>query len=117
MRQSVYILGAGASKDFGLPLGVEIFDCAYKLSKLKDKSGATNELATVLGDVERYMGEIFTNLPKDKMDYPPLEEILTFLWDCRNAETTTLKAKDRVPSSHIRIAQKGSFPFSQGCLG
>jgi hypothetical protein len=87
MTNNVYIFGAGASKDFGLPLGVEIFDCAHGLSNLGEYSIETKALATVLADVDRYMLEIFTNLPKDKLRYPPLEEVLTFLWDCKNSET------------------------------
>jgi hypothetical protein len=87
MTNAVYVFGAGASKDFGLPIGVELFDCALELSRLGDDSVETKELATLLADVDRYMRQIFTNLPKNKLAYPPLEEVLTFLWDCRNSDT------------------------------
>jgi hypothetical protein len=33
MTNSVYIFGAGASKDFGLPLGTELFHYAHNLEK------------------------------------------------------------------------------------
>src|SRR5271167_220593 len=85
MTNSVFILGAGASKDFGLPLGADIFDCAYKLIET-DSNVAKDELRPLLGDVEKYMADIFTKLPDDKMAYPPLEEILTFLWQCKSSE-------------------------------
>jgi len=86
MGNAVYIFGAGASKDFGLPLGNELFDCAYGLLDLNNDPVATAELKLVLMEVEKYMRQIFTNLPDDKKAYPPLEEVLTFLWDCKKAE-------------------------------
>jgi hypothetical protein len=86
MGNVVYIFGAGASKDFGLPLGVEIFDSAYRLSNLTDTNTITGELKSVLVDVDQYMRQIFANLPEDTLNYPPFEEVLTFLWDCKKTE-------------------------------
>lgn len=82
----VYIFGAGASEDFGLPLGNRLFDCAYGLLSISDDSLGVGELKSVLMDVEKYMRQIFTNLPGDKKAYPPLEEVLTFLWDYKKVE-------------------------------
>jgi hypothetical protein len=82
----VYIFGAGASKDFGLPLGIEIFDRAYSLAKINNEHIATQNLQSLLSEADKYMREIFTNLPNDKKRYPPMEEVLTFLWECKNSE-------------------------------
>jgi NAD-dependent SIR2 family protein deacetylase len=91
-KNVVFILGAGASKDFGLPLGNEIFDYTYKILMLK-KDSVVNELKTVWKEVEKNMKYIFVNLPNDKIAYPPFEEVLTFIWDCRKSETWDYKKK------------------------
>jgi hypothetical protein len=86
MTNRVYIFGAGASKDFGMPLGVELFDCAYQLSKLTTRNATVGELHSLLASVEKYLNQIFTNLPEDKLSYPPFEEVMTFLWNCLRSE-------------------------------
>jgi len=86
MKKVVYLFGAGASKDFGLPLGNEIFDHAYRLLRAKALPRAAPGLKEVLRKVEGCLRRIFTNLPDKKMAYPPFEEILTFLWDCKKLE-------------------------------
>jgi hypothetical protein len=82
----VYILGAGASKDFGLPLGNEIYDYAYKILALK-KEPVYNELKTVICEVEKHLKRLFINLSDNKLTYPPFEEVLTLVWDTRNSES------------------------------
>lgn len=86
MMNGIYIFGAGASKDFGLPLGIEIFDRAYSLAQVKNEIIANQDLRSLLCDADKYLREIFTNLPEDKKRYPPMEEVLTFLWECKNSE-------------------------------
>jgi hypothetical protein len=86
MMNGVYIFGAGASKDFGLPLGIEVFDRAYNLATVKTEFIACQDLQSLLCSAEKYLREIFTNLPDDKKRYPPMEEVLTFLWECKNSE-------------------------------
>jgi len=86
MTNRVFIFGAGASKDFGMPLGVELFDCAYQLSKLNDTKATVGELPSLLVAAEKYLRQIFTILPEDKLSYPPFEEVMTFLWNCLKSE-------------------------------
>ena len=98
-------------------MGGEIFDCAYQLSRLKDRSIATAELATLLGDVERYLGEIFTKLPEDKKAYPPLEEILTLLWDCKSSERYDHEKKKRISLFKHPDGARGLFEAFAKLLG
>jgi hypothetical protein len=86
MKNVVYLFGAGASKDFGLPLGNEIFDHAYRLLRAKALPRIAPGLKEVLREVEGCLRRIFTNVPDKKMAYPPFEEVLTFLWDCKKLE-------------------------------
>ncbi len=81
-RNIVYIIGAGASKDFGLPLGLEIYNFAYKIAALKNKP-LHKELKPAIREVEKNLKRLFINLPKDKVAYPPFEEVLTFIWDSK----------------------------------
>jgi hypothetical protein len=83
--RSLYIFGAGASKDFGMPLGMEVFEYAYRFRR--ESSHAGRELSNVLEQLEPYMQRIFVSLPDDKKLYPPLEDILTFLRECKRSES------------------------------
>lgn len=85
-RNIVYVIGAGASKDFGLPLGNEIYDYAYRISAL-NKEPILGELGAVIDEVEKSLRLVFVNLPADKMSFPPFEEVLTFIWDTKRTET------------------------------
>ncbi|HWY52561.1 MAG TPA: hypothetical protein VNW72_13885 [Chthoniobacterales bacterium] len=93
MKNAVYILGAGASKDFGLPLGTEVFDCAEKLAAASSVFPNAAQLKALLRQVENHLHRIFTNLPPNKKDYPPLEEVLTFLWGCKKGERFDYKQR------------------------
>ena len=46
-KNVVYIVGAGSSKDFGLPLGSEIFEYAYNIAALNNDP-LCNELTATL---------------------------------------------------------------------
>lgn len=85
-KKIVYLFGAGASKDFGLPLGNDIFAQAYRLPRLMKPCQLRADLMSVLKESDNYLRQIFTRLPKKKSDYPPFEEVLTFLWDYRKSE-------------------------------
>jgi hypothetical protein len=82
-RNIVYILGAGSSKDFGFPLGNEIFAQADQVLSYKNNSGIKSKLKMALKEVEQIMAQIFSNLPMDKMKYPLFEEVLTFILDSK----------------------------------
>lgn len=87
-RNIVYIFGAGASKDFGFPLGNEIFLHAERI--LSDSGIAVEyrtELEHVVKEVDRIMGQIYSALPTDKSRYPLFEEVMTFVWQSRQYET------------------------------
>ena len=85
-RNIVYVIGAGASKDFGLPLGNEIYDYAYRISEI-NKEPIRGELRAVIDEVEKSLRLIFVNLPGDKISFPPFEEVLTFIWDTKRTES------------------------------
>jgi len=89
-RNIVYVIGAGASKDFGLPLGNEIYDYAYRISML-NKEPISEQLRTVIDEVEKSLRLIFVNLPEDKKSLPPFEEVLTFIWDTKREESYDFK--------------------------
>jgi hypothetical protein len=86
MKNVLYILGAGSSKDFGMPLGNEIFQYAYEALNFKKKHGIGTNLKTVLEEVETIMRYIFVNLSEDRLKYPPFEEVLSFIWDSKQDE-------------------------------
>jgi len=86
MKNVVYIFGAGASKDFGLPLGNEIFQAAYGLSKSTNQEVSALGVNKLLKDTEAILKRLFSNLPKNKNQLPPFEEILTFMWDLNKEE-------------------------------
>jgi len=85
-KNIIYLFGAGASKDFGMPLGNEIFSQAYQLPRLLEQCQLRTDLVHALRESDSYLRHIFTRLPKKKNDYPPFEEVLTFLWDYRKSE-------------------------------
>jgi hypothetical protein len=84
-KNIIYIIGAGASKDYGLPLGDEIFEYAYKFPLIKN-SIFNQELKNALNNVENIMRQLFLNLPDNRLKYPPFEEVLTFIWDTKKTE-------------------------------
>src|SRR5262249_31641398 len=88
MKKVLYIFGAGASKDFGLPLGNEVFEYAHKLIE----AGVADELRSIWDEAAMHLQAIFSNLPADKEKYPLLEEVLTLLWEWGNAEFYDYKA-------------------------
>jgi NAD-dependent SIR2 family protein deacetylase len=84
-RNIVYVIGAGASKDFGLPLGNEIYDYAYKIAALNN-GPIHGKLRAAIDEVEKSLRLIFVSLPEDKISFPPFEEVLTFIWDTKRTE-------------------------------
>jgi hypothetical protein len=86
MKNVVYILGAGSSKDFGMPLGNEIFQYAHDALNFREKYGIGTDLRTVFEEVETIMRYIFVNLTEDRLKYPPFEEVLSFIWDSKQGE-------------------------------
>ena len=86
-KNRVFILGAGSSKDFGLPLGNEVFSQAKELLMYRTYSSAhrwvDHELKYNLEYVKKILNQIFTNLPKDEKQYPNFEEVLTLIWEAR----------------------------------
>lgn len=84
-KKIVYILGAGSSKDFGLPLGNEIFDYANKILELK-RQPIYDKLVLLIAKVDEYLNQLFINLPVDRSAYPPFEEVLTLIWDTKKSE-------------------------------
>jgi hypothetical protein len=86
MKNIVYLLGAGSSKDFGMPLGNEIFEQAYRLPHLMESCQLRTDLISILGEADKHLEHIFTKLPKEKRKYPPFEEVLTFLADYKKSE-------------------------------
>jgi len=89
-RNIVYLIGAGASKDFGLPLGNEIYEYAYRISAI-NKEPIHGELRAVIDEVEKSLRLIFVNLPGNKISFPPFEEVLTFIWDTKRTESFDYK--------------------------
>jgi len=87
MKKIVVILGAGSSKDFGLPLASEIFFQADRILCLKKRIGGYKRLEKSISEVEKKLHKIYTNLPKDKKNYPAFEEALTFIWNLRKDNT------------------------------
>ena len=79
-KNVVIILGAGSSKDFGMPLANEIFSQACKVLERKKALGGYEALEKAIQDVDEIIRLFYTNLPTDKKDYPPLEEVLTTIW-------------------------------------
>jgi hypothetical protein len=79
----VYILGAGSSKDFGLPLGYEIFHTAYEIFKVVDKNNTdlTPIFERVFHKAETDLNKIYFNLPEDRLKYPLFEEVLSIVYD------------------------------------
>ncbi len=67
-RNIVYIIGAGGSKDFGLPLGLEIYEFANKIAALKKKP-LYEELKAAIREVEKNLKLLFINLPTDRLAY------------------------------------------------
>lgn len=85
-RNIVFIFGAGSSKDFGYPLGNEIFSAAYEeIAKAKDQDIKT-KLETAIKEVDQVMAQVYSNLPSDRRAYPFFEEVLTFIWHARKYE-------------------------------
>lgn len=102
-KNVVYILGAGSSKNFGLPLGNEFFSYAYKVLSYEKKSNIKAELESTLSTVERYLGKFFSNLPSNKKEYPPFEEVLTFIWNSGDSISLFEIMKDRVLDNFIKM--------------
>lgn len=86
MKKIVYLIGAGASKDFGLPLGDEIFKNANALIQSGNKSITDTGINQLWNVIKDNLDFIFSGLNKNIEDYPPFEEILTFLWDLKTRE-------------------------------
>ena len=82
-KNLVYILGAGSSKDFGFPLGHEIFAHADKVLSSAENPDIKIKLEASINAVGQIMAQICSNLPEDKTEYPLFEEILTFIWQSR----------------------------------
>lgn len=82
-KNIVYILGAGSSKDFGLPLGHEIFYRAYEILKQMNENDTDFKtiFRKVLNKAEADINRIYLNLPEDKLKYPLFEEVLSFIYD------------------------------------
>jgi hypothetical protein len=85
-KNLTYILGAGSSKDFGFPLGPEIFARAVEVMKTVDSADIKTGLRTAIEEVDQIMAKIYSDLPSDKAIYPLFEEVLTFIWQSRKYE-------------------------------
>jgi len=85
-RNIVYIFGAGSSRDFGYPLGFEIFDYADKVFANADNQEIKTKLEIYIKECDNVMSSIYSNLPPDKRQYPLFEEVLTFIWQSRKYE-------------------------------
>jgi hypothetical protein len=85
MNNVVYIFGAGASKDFGLPLGDEIFDYAHALLSTT-LSAVSSQLKAAIEDVQTHLKDIYAMSPFGTAKFPTFEEVLTFVWDCKRFE-------------------------------
>lgn len=95
-KRIVYLFGAGASKDFGMPLGNEIFEKAYRLPPRMKPGQLRSDLISVLQESDEYLSHIFTSLPKRRSEYPAFEEVLTFLWDYRKSERHDYNRNKRI---------------------
>ena len=115
MTNRVFLFGAGSSRDFGLPLGAELFECIYSQAHLLD-TDAVNELRVLLGEVDKFLRDIFTNLPSDRLLYPPFEEVLTFLWDCRRSELFDYKQNKLVSIFRHSDGARGVFEIFRKAL-
>ncbi len=80
-KNIVYILGAGSSKDFGLPLGDEFFEAADKLLTENRNDDFQNIFQIVVDKANADIDKLYFNLPDKKLEYPPLEEVLTLIYD------------------------------------
>lgn len=81
-KHIVYILGAGSSKDFGLPLGNEIFYKAKEILEAvnKQEAGFKTVYEKVFYKAEADLKQIYLNLPDDRFKYPLFEEVLSFIY-------------------------------------
>lgn len=81
-NKTVYILGAGSSKDFGLPLGNEFFEAADKLLvKAENDVSFQTIFRPVFDKANTDINKLYFNLPDNKLEYPPLEEVLTLIYE------------------------------------
>ncbi len=85
MKKYVYILGAGASKDFYMPLGNEYYSRAEELLN-QCPNGPTSRsiISDSLKSLENNLSKIYPNfIPNNKSKWPLLEEILTISFNLR----------------------------------
>ena len=84
-KKIVYILGAGASKDFGMPLGNEFFKKGLYLLGLKEKVSfkdiPLNHIEEDLIYLQKNLPRIYPNLSDNPEEWPPVEEILTISYE------------------------------------
>ena len=80
--QHLYILGAGSSKDFGYPLGKELFSEASKLAEdtwEKCKSPNAQHLNKSFNNVKQCLKELIPYLPEECSKWPNFEELYTII--------------------------------------
>jgi len=105
-KNIVFILGAGSSKDFGFPLGDEIFAEAHNLLLNTKSSDIKSKLKITLTEVERIKAQIFSRLPSDKTKYPLFEEVLTFIWHSKKYEYQDWKNYGNVVSLFDKLTKE-----------
>lgn len=96
-KNLTYIFGAGSSKDFGFPLGNEIFLQAERiLSDARITAEDRTELEAAVKEVDQIMRQIYSGLPADKSKYPLFEEVMTFIWQSKQYETQDWSNKKKL---------------------
>jgi len=87
-QKTIFVLGAGASRDFGYPLGNELFHYAYRVRKFEKWAGCFSEEAQhvniLLPQVQKFLAALYPGLPmkdpfNDSKDWPPFEEVFTLI--------------------------------------
>ena len=78
--KKVFIFGAGSSVDFGLPLANRIFSYSDKVLQWKSKERAAC-LKDAIDKTEKHLRVLYTNISKNKEEYPAFEEVLTLIWN------------------------------------
>lgn len=87
-QKTVVVLGAGASRDFGYPLGNELFHYAYRVQKFEKGAEIFSEEAQhvklLLPQVQKFLKVLYPGLPmqdpfNDSIKWPPFEEVFTLI--------------------------------------